>query len=112
MGALGVVELQRVRDGVEHAVRNTLEVAAFELHVVVDAEPREHRGFFPAQPRHATVPAEGRQSCLLWLEPGAAAGQELVHLGPVVHDSTLRRGPRGEGGAASTWDNSHCRARR
>jgi hypothetical protein len=45
---------------------HALEVAAFELHEVVDAQPGEHRGFFAAKPWHATVAAvRGQSPCLL-----------------------------------------------
>ena len=87
MRALGVVELQRVGNGVECAFGGAAEV--------------------PAQPRHATVAAVGAQPGLLRLQPGAA-GQELAHLVAVVHGLAAATGADTAGGTGSTWNNRLC----
>ena len=64
MGALGVVELERVGERVEHAVRDAGCVAALEALVVLDADPRQRGHLFAAQARHL-APAVGAQPGLL-----------------------------------------------
>ena len=49
VGALGVVELQRPCERLEHGVGDSGGVAAFEAGVVVDADAGEQRHFLPAQ---------------------------------------------------------------
>ena len=60
MGALGLVELQRPRERLEHGVGDTARVAALEPRVVVDADAGEQRDLFPAQARDAARTAEDR----------------------------------------------------
>jgi hypothetical protein len=56
--AFDVVELQRLRDRVEHALRGAADVAAFELGVVVEADTGEGGDLFAAQAGHPPVAAE------------------------------------------------------
>ena len=62
--ALGVVELQCVRDAVEYRLGGAREVAAFHPDVVVDADSREQRDLFPAQALDPAVAAVGGQARL------------------------------------------------
>ena len=48
MGPFDLVELQGAGDGFEDVLGDTFDVAAFELGVVLDADPGEHRHFFTA----------------------------------------------------------------
>ena len=82
MAALGVVELQGMHDPVHDALGDAGGIAALEPDVVLARDAGEHRGLFPTQPGNpSAVGAEDRQSCLLWRDPGATAGQELANLG-------------------------------
>ena len=49
-----------------------LDVAAFELGVVLDADPGQHRHLLAAQPGHASPAAVGAQAGLLRRDPGPA----------------------------------------
>ena len=51
--ALGLVELQRAGERLEHALGDAAHVAALEARVVRDADAGEHRDLLAAQPRHA-----------------------------------------------------------
>ena len=51
--SLGVVEAQRSREGVEHAVGGAVEVASLELGVVVGAHAGEIGHLLAAKARHA-----------------------------------------------------------
>ena len=83
MGPFDVVELQRPDDGLEDVLGHATDVAALELRVVLDADPRQHRHLLAAQPGDATPTTVGRQAGLLRGDPGPAARQELTDL---VHD--------------------------
>lgn len=85
MRALGVVEQQGTGDGVEHALRQTLEVAALEARVVLHRHACDLGHLAAAQPLHPAAAAKGRQARLLRRDPGPPRGQELAHLAPVVH---------------------------
>jgi hypothetical protein len=74
MRALDIVELQRPGYRLKHVFRDAAGVPAFELGVVVDADPGEHSDFLAAQTRHAPVPAVGDQAGLLRGDPGPAGG--------------------------------------
>jgi hypothetical protein len=50
VGPLDIVEMQRVGDGVEDVVGDAANGAAFELRVVLDADPGEHRHFLAPDP--------------------------------------------------------------
>ena len=64
MGPLGLVEPQRLGQGVEDALRGAGEAAAFHADVVVDRDAGEHRHLLAAQSRHAAVAAVCRQAGL------------------------------------------------
>src|SRR4051794_14681642 len=84
-------------DGLEHAVGGAAQVALLEAGVVVRAQPGELGDLLAAQARNApTLPVQ-RDPCLVRGDLGTPRGEELAHLGPVVHGSTLRpaAGPRG-----------------
>ncbi len=50
VGALGLVELERPADGIEHLVGHTARVASLEPRVVLDADARDQRDLLAAQP--------------------------------------------------------------
>ena len=50
MRALGIVELQRTHQRLEDGVGDAGRIAALELRVVGEADPRERRHLFAAQP--------------------------------------------------------------
>ena len=108
VGAFGFVELQGAGDGFEDAVGDAGEVPAFEPGVVVDADPGEHGDLFAAQAGHAPVGAVGREPDILRGEAGAAGGEELAHVVPVVHAGHATTGPaRAVGGSVVTWNSVH-----
>ena len=65
VGAFDVVELQGAGDGFEDVLGDAADVAAFELRVVLDADPGEHRHLLAAQPGDAAAAAVGAQAGLL-----------------------------------------------
>ena len=85
MRALGVVELQRPGERLQHALGDAADVAALEALVVVDAHAGERRDLLAAQARHPPR-AVGRQSGLLRRDLRPPRGQEL---GDVVGVSTV-----------------------
>jgi hypothetical protein len=70
--ALGIVELQRSRERLEHAVRHAAGVAALQALVVLDADAGQRGDLLAAQPFHAARTI-GWQPDLLWRDSGAAA---------------------------------------
>ncbi len=73
MQPLGIVEAQRTRDGVEHAVGRPVDVAALKLGVVVRAHAGEVRHFLAAQPGHPpNVAVEHVQPGLFGRHPRSA----------------------------------------
>jgi hypothetical protein len=72
VGPFGFVQLQSVRDRVQHGLRGATEIAAFEPYVVLDAHAREQRDLFSAQALHPAVPSPRRQPCILRRETGAS----------------------------------------
>ena len=96
MGAFGVVELQGAGERVEHRRRHPAEGAAFQLGVVLDADPGQGGDLAAAQPRDAALTDVG-QAGLLRGDLGPPRGQELADLGSVVHafDGTSFAGQRG-----------------
>ena len=111
MLAFGVVELQRVRDALEHLIGHAGEVAAFHPDVVVDAHAGEQCDFFAAEALDAPVAAVGGQPGLSWGDPSAAGGEEVTDLGMVIHAFHGRPGCEGEGGTGITWKSRHSPAR-
>lgn len=85
-GPLGFIELQRIGECLQHAVRHPIQVAALQPGVVVDAHSGEQGNFLAAEPGHPPVAAVGRQTCLLRGDSGSPGGQEVANLVPVVHD--------------------------
>ena len=71
MGTLGVVELKRPSQCLQHALRDAVDVAALQTGVVGDAYPGQDGDLLPAQPRNATGAVRG-QPGLVWGDPGAA----------------------------------------
>ena len=103
---LGVVELQRPRERLEHRVGDAGGVAAFETGVVVDADAGEDRDFFAAKAGDAArATAVGAQARLLRRDSGAPRGQELTDLVLGVHDPDSSAARRLVRGPASTWIN-------
>ena len=58
--SFGVVELQGAGDGVEYLVGRAVDGAAFDLGVVLDAEPGERGDFAAPQPGHPPVVTGGQ----------------------------------------------------
>jgi hypothetical protein len=52
----GLVQLQRLGEGVQHGLGDPAEVAALQAGVVVDAHPGQQRDLLAAQAGHASVP--------------------------------------------------------
>ena len=100
-----LIELQRVCEGVEHALGGAGEAATFHPDVVVDRDPGEHRDFLAPQPLHAAVAAIRRQARLLGGDARAPRAEELADLGAQVegaHASTVGIAAGLEGGTGST----------
>ena len=89
MGVFGFIEVQGAGDGVEHAVADPGQVAAFELRVVVGADSGQDGDFFAAQTGDPATTIGG-QSDLLWGDSGAPCGEELPYLALAVHPMRLR----------------------
>jgi hypothetical protein len=83
---LGLVQLQGLSEGVQHALGDPAQVAPLQAGVVVDAHPGQQRDLLPAEARHAPVGAVDGQAGLLRSDPGPPGGQELTDLVAVVHD--------------------------
>ena len=96
MGSFGVVELEGVRERVEHRVGDAGGVAAFESLVVLEADAGERRDLFAAESLDAAG-AVRWQTDLLRREVRPARGEELRELGCCVHGLSLCRvgGSRG-----------------
>jgi hypothetical protein len=81
MRPLGLVELQRVGDAVDHALGDAGGGAALEAGVVLDRDAGEEGGLFAPQ---ALDPPTGTavygQPGLLRADPGSSRGQELPDL--------------------------------
>jgi hypothetical protein len=90
MGSFGLVELQRSRDALEHVLGGAGRVPALQACVVLDADPGEHRGFFPPQPLHPAITAIRGEASLLQGDLGSPRGQELPDVVYGCHASTLR----------------------
>jgi hypothetical protein len=99
VGVFGFVELQGAGDRVEHAVRDSADVAPFELSVVVGADSGEYGDFFTAQSGNTAAAIAG-EPYLLRGDSGASAGQELPYLALAVHPARLRSPAHSWGGLA------------
>ena len=101
--ALRLVELERVGDRLEDAVRDAARVAPLEPRVVLDADPGEQRDLLaPEAATRRWRPNVGSPT-RSGVSFGAAGGEELSDLGLGAH-CTLNRTPpvRARGGTAST----------
>ena len=88
---LGVVELEHSRQRTEHLGGRMPVLPAFEAHVVVGAEPREHRQLLPPEPGDATTRTR-RDSDLGGSDQFASRAQVLTDRVVFrVHDPTLMR---------------------
>jgi hypothetical protein len=86
MKTFGVVEAQGARDGVQHAGGRSVDVAAFELGVVVRTRAGEFGDLLATQPRHpADIAVEQVQAGLLGRHPRPARHQEITDLAPAIH---------------------------
>jgi hypothetical protein len=90
VGALGVVEPQRVGERLEDAVGGTGGVAALQAFVVLDAHPGQGGDLLAPQPGHSPL-AVARQADLLGRDLGPPRGQELRELACRVHGTNVRR---------------------
>ena len=59
VGSFSVVELQGPGDGIEHLLGSARQVTAFDLGVVLNADPGERGDLAAAQARYAAVAAFG-----------------------------------------------------
>ena len=91
MLALGVVELERAGQCLQHALRGAAHVAAFQARVVLDAHAGQYGDLLAAQAGDPAG-AVGRQPRLFGRDPAAAGGQELADLGLRLHASQPRPG--------------------
>ena len=86
MNALGFVEAERTRDGIQNAVRGHGYVTALQLCVVVDADPREISNLLATQAWDSPkVSFEGKQPDLLRGELRAAGLEEVACFASPVH---------------------------
>ena len=91
MGSFDVVELQRASDGVEDVVGHAADGAAFELDVVLGADPGEHRHLLAAEACDAAS-SGGAQPGLVGCDAGATGREEVadrVAVGHVSHGTSL-----------------------
>lgn len=65
MGALGLIEPQRIADRLEHRLGHAGQVAAFETHVVLDADAGQQGDLFAAQSGDPATFTPGGQADLL-----------------------------------------------
>ena len=84
MGALGVIESQRVGERVKHGVGGAGGVAALQALVVLDAHPGQRSDLLAPQPGYASL-AVARKASLLGRDLGPPGGQELRELIGCVH---------------------------
>src|SRR5207237_2398551 len=102
MGPFHLVELEGAGDRLEDVVGDASDGAAFELDVVLDADPGEQCHLLAAQARDAAAATVGPQTRLLGSDSGPPRGQEGADLVPSGHGVHGRSDTRSEGGAAST----------
>ena len=101
--ALRLVELERVGDRLEDAVRDAARVAPLQARVVLDADAGEQRHLLAAEAGDPSLAAERRQPGALGRQLRAAGGEELADLGLGAH-CVINRTPAAApmGGTAST----------
>jgi len=83
--ALGLVELQRAGQRLEHELGDAADLAALQAPVVVGADAGQRRDLLAAQARHPPL-AEARQPGLLGRDVRPAGDEELGDVGRGVHD--------------------------
>src|SRR4051795_1900925 len=91
VGALGVIELERAGQRVQHALGGAAHVSALQAGVVRDAHAGQD-GDLPAAQSGNAATAVRRQPHLLGGDPGAAGGEELADLLLGVHGIQRRPG--------------------
>src|SRR5947209_4199677 len=101
VSALGVVELERSGQCLQHAFGDAAEVSALQAGVVGNAHAGQDGDLFAAQSWDAPR-AIGLQACLLGRDRAAAGGEELLDLLVGVHENQPRPGHRRLGDPAST----------
>lgn len=79
-----VIEPEGPGQGLEHLLGGSVVAALLEPHVVVGADPGQHRDFLAAKPQHAT-PSLAREAYVSWFEPLTASPEELSQLLGAVH---------------------------
>jgi hypothetical protein len=94
VSALGVVELERSGQRLQHAFGDAAEVSAFQAGVVRNADAGQDSDLFAAQAWNASRTV-GRQARLLRRDRGAAGGEELLDLLPRIHETSLDPGTGG-----------------
>ena len=108
VGALGVVELERPRQCLQHALRDPAHVSTLQAGVVRNAHPGQDGDFLAAEPRNAAT-AVGAQPRLLGRDPGATRGEEVADLLLRVHE--IQRKPdcllQGDPASSPTNRDSH-----
>src|SRR5205823_5369791 len=90
--ALGVVELERAGQRLQHAVRDAADVTALEAGVVRDADAGQDGDLLAAQSGNAAA-AVGDQPRLLGGDPGAAGGEEVADLLLGLHAPSVDPAP-------------------
>ena len=93
VGTLGVVELERPRQCLQHALRDPAHISALQAGVVRNAHAGQDGDLLPAEPGHAAT-AEGDQPRLLGRDPGTARRQEVSDLLFRVHEISVDAAPR------------------
>jgi hypothetical protein len=108
VGALGLVEVERADQVLQHAVGDAAGVAALQPDVVVDADAGQHRDLFASQPGHPPVAPVGRQARLLRCDLGTPGDEEVTDLVAAVHGYEATRDGVELGGPAITWIGRYC----
>ena len=90
MRTLGLVELKRTSQRLEHAVRDATQVPPLKPGVVVDADSGEQRNLLTAKPWNAAVVAVYGQTDLIRGDLRSPGSQELTDLAPRVHTVRVR----------------------
>src|SRR5690242_5488284 len=101
MGALSVVESQRLGNRFQHRGRRAGNTTAFQLGVVLDTDPGQTSDLTAAQAGHTSL-ADVGQADIGGGQFRSAGGQELAHLGLVVHRFDATAAPRRQGCPAGT----------
>jgi hypothetical protein len=84
MRALGVVELERSGQRLEHELRNAADLAALQAPVVVGADAGQGRDFLATKARHPPLAVAG-QADLLGCDLRPPRGEELGDVAGGIH---------------------------